>query len=79
VAAFPRLDFAIHGLMTKATREITKSPKKRAAVTGDPVLVRVQPIMAKEIDDWRRKQEDLPGRAEAIRRLVEIGLKAKKP
>jgi hypothetical protein len=24
------------------------------------------------IDDWRRKQEDLPSRAEAIRRLVEL-------
>jgi hypothetical protein len=30
------------------------------------------------IDDWRRKQDDLPGRPEAIRRLVEIGLKAGK-
>jgi hypothetical protein len=29
------------------------------------------------IDDWRRKQDDLPGRPEAIRRLVELGLKAK--
>ena len=26
------------------------------------------------IDDWRRKQDDLPGRPEAIRRLVELGL-----
>jgi hypothetical protein len=64
--------------MSKSIREITKSPKKRAASTGDPVLVRVQPDMAKQLDDWRRKQEDLPGRPEAIRRLVEIGLKAKK-
>jgi hypothetical protein len=63
--------------MPKTTREITKSPKKRAPVTGDPVLVRVQPDMAKQLDDWRRKQADLPGRPEAIRRLVEIGLKAK--
>ena len=31
----------------------------------------------KQLDDWRRKQDDLPGRPEAIRRLVEIGLKAK--
>jgi hypothetical protein len=61
--------------MSKSTREITKSPKKRAVVTGDPVLVRVQPDMAKQLDDWRRKQDDLPGRPEAIRRLVEIGLK----
>ena len=29
------------------------------------------------LDDWRRKQDDLPGRPEAIRRLVELGLKAK--
>ncbi|WP_256375333.1 hypothetical protein [Bradyrhizobium sp. Ec3.3] len=29
------------------------------------------------LDDWRRKQPDLPGRPEAIRRLVEIALKAK--
>lgn len=32
----------------------------------------------KQLDDWRRKQADLPGRAEAIRRLVEIALKVKK-
>jgi hypothetical protein len=64
--------------MGKSTREITKSPKKRADGTGDPVLVRVQPEMAKQLDDWRRKQEDLPGRPEAIRRLVELGLKVKK-
>jgi hypothetical protein len=64
--------------VVKSTREITKSPKKRAAVTGDPVLVRVQPDMAKQLDDWRRKQEDLPGRPEAIRRLLDLGLKVKK-
>jgi hypothetical protein len=63
--------------MTKSTREITKSPKKRAATTGDPVLVRVQPGMAKQLDDWRRQQPDLPGRPEAIRRLVDLGLRAK--
>ncbi len=63
--------------MAKSTRDITKSPKKRPAATGEPVLVRVQPDMATQIDDWRRKQDDLPGRPEAIRRLVELGLKAK--
>jgi len=30
------------------------------------------------IDEWRRRQTDLPSRSEAIRRLVELGLKAKK-
>jgi len=46
-------------------------------VTGDLVGVRVQPDMAKLLDDWRRKQDDLPGRPEAIRRLVELGLTVK--
>jgi len=64
--------------MGKSTHDNMKTPKKRAAVTGDLVGVRVQPEMAKQLDDWRRKQEDLPGRPEAIRRLVEIGLKARK-
>jgi hypothetical protein len=33
----------------------------------------------RSIDDWRRHQPDLPSRAEAIRRLVEAGLKTQKP
>jgi hypothetical protein len=32
----------------------------------------------KKIDAWRRAEPDLPNISEAIRRLVEIGLKAKK-
>jgi hypothetical protein len=28
----------------------------------------------RRIDDWRRQQPDLPGRAEAIRRLVDKAL-----
>jgi hypothetical protein len=41
------------------------------------ISVRVDEEFLKLIDEWRRKQDDLPGRPEAIRRLVEIGLKAK--
>jgi hypothetical protein len=47
-------------------------------MTGELVGVRIQPEMAKLLDDWRRQQEDLPGRPEAMRRLVEVGLKAGK-
>jgi hypothetical protein len=61
--------------MVKSSRVNMTTPKKRAAVTGDLIGVRVQPDMAKQLDDWRRKQEDLPGRPEAIRRLIELGLK----
>lgn len=42
------------------------------------VNVRLSVDSVSEIDDWRRKQDDLPGRPEAIRRLVEIGLKKTK-
>jgi len=61
--------------MIRSTREITKS--KRPAQTGEPVLVRLQPDLARRIDAWRRDQHDLPGRPEAIRRLAEAGLAAK--
>ena len=40
--------------------------------------MRVPALFLKTIDDWRRKQPELPSRAEAIRRLVELGLKVKK-
>ena len=47
----------------------------------DEQTERLQMRVSKEfiqmVDAWRRKQEDLPGRSEAIRRLVELGLKAK--
>jgi hypothetical protein len=42
-----------------------------------PVMMSSEEVAA--IDEWRRKNPDLPSRSEAIRRLVELGLnKAKK-
>tara|TARA_R100001143_G_C3293917_1_gene102510 strand:- start:17 stop:223 length:207 start_codon:yes stop_codon:yes gene_type:complete len=38
--------------------------------------MRVSEDWLSQIDDWRRHQDDLPSRAEAIRRLIEQGLKA---
>ncbi|BBC00191.1 CopG family transcriptional regulator [Bradyrhizobium elkanii] len=55
-----------------------KSRRGRPAVESDAVNVRMTIEALKDLDDWRRQQEDLPGRPEAIRRLVEIGLKGKK-
>ena len=62
--------------MTKSTRDIAKS-RSRPKGAGEPVLVRLQPDLASQIDGWRRRQADLPTRAEAIRKLVALGLKAK--
>jgi hypothetical protein len=36
--------------------------------------MRVAPGFLESIDGWRKRQDDLPGRAEAIRRLVEKAL-----
>jgi hypothetical protein len=33
----------------------------------------------KTVDRWRRQQDDKPSRAEAIRRLVELGLAGSRP
>src|SRR5262245_15078148 len=57
-------------------------PKKRGrpASGKDPVTaIRLAEEMRTRLDDWCRKQDDLPSRSEAIRRLVELGLAASAP
>lgn len=51
-----------------------KSKRGRPPVDSEAVNVRMALDALQNLDDWRRKQPDLPGRPEAIRRLVEIGL-----
>ena len=41
---------------------------------GVQVVVRLQPDPLRTLDGWAAKQDDHPTRAEAIRRLVELGL-----
>lgn len=41
-----------------------------------PLQIRVTDEWLLLVDDWRRKQPVIPSRAEAIRRLVEIGVAA---
>ena len=51
-------------------------PKKKGGV--HPVTaVRLPPVLGNEVDDWANSRADTPTRSEAIRRLVELGLKAK--
>jgi Fe2+ transport system protein FeoA len=59
---------------------------RRRAMNTEWVPVRVEtkqlalraPISwVRTLDDWRRQQPDLPTRPEAMRRLVELGLKVK--
>ena len=39
------------------------------------VNVRTDESFLRLLDDWRRKQQDVPARPEAIRRLVHLALK----
>jgi hypothetical protein len=62
----------------KSTINSAKKRKRgRPPVESEAVNVRMAVESLENIDNWRRKQGDLPGRPEAIRRLVELGLKAK--
>jgi hypothetical protein len=36
----------------------------------------LSPELVREIDEWRRRQDDIPARATAARRLIQIALKA---
>lgn len=61
----------------------TVIPQKRrgppATGKGEPVVVRMQPPQLRALDEWIGKQSPpYPSRPEAVRRLVELGLKAKR-
>lgn len=45
---------------------------------GEPerLQVVVPPTLARRLEEWRRKQERIPGKSEAIRILLERGLDA---
>jgi hypothetical protein len=65
----------------RKSRLVLPKPNKggRPATGRDPVrTMRLSDEFIGKVDTWAAKQEDQPGRTEAIRRLVEIGLKAKK-
>lgn len=69
--------------MVNVNTKYTENEKNRggrpAGRTQDTHFhMRINDEFLKEIDGWRRKQEDLPNRAEAIRRLVKIAIKRDK-
>jgi hypothetical protein len=54
--------------MRKQDTVISKSTKTI------PILVRVTPAQLKALDNWRRKEPDIPTRPEAVRRLLDKAL-----
>jgi hypothetical protein len=64
--------------MNLSNKVIPKRKPGRPATGNDPVrAIRLSDEFIVKIDRWASKQADTPGRSEAIRRLVELGLKAK--
>lgn len=63
--------------MAIAIRDYTKV--RRAAKPGTLIGVRLQPEALVGLDRWIAGQNDQPSRPEAIRRLIELGLKAAGP
>jgi hypothetical protein len=64
----------------KKSISVNKKSRGRPKKAGGayPVsAVRLAPEIGAAVDKWASAQADAPTRSEAIRRLVEIGLKAK--
>jgi hypothetical protein len=62
-----------------STKNVVRKRPGRPATGQDPVTaIRLSKELRETVDKWADKQDDQPGRSEAIRRLVELGLKARK-
>jgi hypothetical protein len=64
--------------MKKSINDNQKRRGRPATGTAPMVGVRMTPEFQKPIKAWAKSQDDQPTLAEAIRRLVTLGLKAKK-
>ncbi len=64
--------------MGTSSKRVIPKKRGRPATGNDPVRAfRLSDEFMTRLDAWIAEQDDLPSRAEAIRRLVELGLKAK--
>ena len=64
--------------MAKSNKVVPKKGGGRPATGRDPVTaIRLSKELRETVDRWADKQDDQPGRSEAIRRLVELGLTIK--
>jgi len=54
-------------------------PRKKRPIPMEKLDQRIQLVasaeFSKTVDEWRRRQSDLPSRSEAIRRLVQLGMR----
>jgi hypothetical protein len=65
--------------MKQSRKRVIPKKRGRPATGNEPVRsFRLSDEFMTNLDAWIAQQDDQPSRAEAIRRLVELGLKAKK-
>jgi hypothetical protein len=65
--------------MKTSKKNVVRKRPGRPATGQDPVTaIRLSKEMRAAVDGWAASEKDEPGRSEAIRRLVELGLKARK-
>jgi hypothetical protein len=65
--------------MKASMKNVVRKRPGRPATGQDPVTaIRLSKDMRAAVDAWAAAQDDEPGRSEAIRRLVELGLRVKK-
>jgi hypothetical protein len=65
--------------MKASKKNVVRKRPGRPATGQDPVTaIRLSKEMRAAVDAWAAAQDDEPGRSEAIRRLVELGLRVKK-
>jgi hypothetical protein len=60
-----------------STKPTVKMGRPKTTGPGEPQVVRMHDEQIAEIDEWMNAQGEKISRPEAIRRLVELGLKAK--
>jgi hypothetical protein len=66
--------------MKRSKKNVVRKRPGRPATGQDPVTaIRLSSTMRAAVDAWAKTQDDEPGRSEAIRRLVELGLKVRAP
>jgi hypothetical protein len=64
--------------MAGSKKNVVRKRSGRPATGQNPVTaIRLSLTLRQAVDRWAESQADEPGRSEAIRRLVEIGLKTK--
>jgi hypothetical protein len=80
IHASPRLPYLIYALyaLVNIAYALSRGPMPRPELFPVKKVVGFDQEMIDAIDKWRAKQKPLPNVSEAIRRLVELGLKAKK-